>query len=90
MTSEIHPKLPANLLRMSNIFTFEPPPGIKANLQVRVNTLTEKLNTSSIHLRRFCHPEWTSLPMIAQDFISFCAGSMQLYKKDYGKLLFLS
>jgi dynein heavy chain 1 len=33
MTSEIHPKLPANLLRMSQVFVFEPPPGIKANLQ---------------------------------------------------------
>jgi len=32
MTSEIHPKLPANLLRMSHIFVFEPPGGIKANL----------------------------------------------------------
>jgi len=33
MTSEIHPKLPANLLRMSQVFVFEPPPGVKANLQ---------------------------------------------------------
>eukprot|EP01118_Nematostelium_gracile_P001172 TRINITY_DN1120_c0_g1_i1.p1 TRINITY_DN1120_c0_g1~~TRINITY_DN1120_c0_g1_i1.p1 ORF type:complete len:604 (+),score=181.76 TRINITY_DN1120_c0_g1_i1:243-1814(+) len=33
MTTEIHPKLPANLLRLSQIFVFEPPPGIKANLQ---------------------------------------------------------
>ncbi len=33
MTSEIHPKLPANLLRMAQIFVFEPPPGVKANLQ---------------------------------------------------------
>jgi dynein heavy chain 1 len=33
MTSEIHPKLPANLLRLSQVFVFEPPPGIKANLQ---------------------------------------------------------
>jgi len=31
MTSEIHPKLPANLLRMSHIFVFEPPGGIKVS-----------------------------------------------------------
>jgi len=37
MTSEIHPKLPASLLRQSHIFSFEPPPGIKANL---LHTLT--------------------------------------------------
>jgi dynein heavy chain 1, cytosolic len=33
LTSEIHPKLPSNLLRLSHIFVFEPAPGIKANLQ---------------------------------------------------------
>lgn len=33
MTSEIHPQLPANLLRQSHIFSYEPPPGVKANLQ---------------------------------------------------------
>jgi dynein heavy chain 1 len=33
MTAEIHPKLPSNLLRLSQIFVFEPPPGVKANLQ---------------------------------------------------------
>ncbi|EGG20698.1 cytoplasmic dynein heavy chain [Cavenderia fasciculata] len=32
MTSEIHPGLPANLLRMSNVFSYENPPGVKANL----------------------------------------------------------
>ncbi|KAM9964742.1 hypothetical protein ACTFIW_004524 [Dictyostelium discoideum] len=32
MTSEIHPALPANLLRMSNVFSYENPPGVKANL----------------------------------------------------------
>jgi len=32
MSSEIHPQLPANLLRQSHIFTFESPPGVKANL----------------------------------------------------------
>eukprot|EP01113_Clastostelium_recurvatum_P011812 TRINITY_DN1605_c0_g1_i1.p1 TRINITY_DN1605_c0_g1~~TRINITY_DN1605_c0_g1_i1.p1 ORF type:complete len:4689 (+),score=1530.43 TRINITY_DN1605_c0_g1_i1:285-14351(+) len=33
MSSEIHPHLPANLLRQCHILTHEPPPGIKANLQ---------------------------------------------------------
>eukprot|EP01094_Clydonella_sp_ATCC50884_P027826 TRINITY_DN8164_c0_g1_i2.p1 TRINITY_DN8164_c0_g1~~TRINITY_DN8164_c0_g1_i2.p1 ORF type:complete len:4596 (+),score=2011.83 TRINITY_DN8164_c0_g1_i2:76-13863(+) len=33
LSSDIHPKIPTNLLRMSHIFAFEPPPGIKANLQ---------------------------------------------------------
>ncbi len=33
MTAEIHPKLPASLLRQSYVFSFQPPPGIKANLQ---------------------------------------------------------
>lgn len=33
LTSEIHPKLPSNLLRLSHVFVFEPAPGIKANLQ---------------------------------------------------------
>ena len=32
MTCEINPKLPVNLLRAGRIFTFEPPPGVKANL----------------------------------------------------------
>merc|ERR1712137_1022033 len=32
MTSEIHPKLPYSLLRQSHVFSFEPPPGVKANL----------------------------------------------------------
>merc|ERR1712137_1169127 len=32
MTSEIHPKIPASLLRQSHIFSFEPPPGVKANM----------------------------------------------------------
>lgn len=32
MTCEITPKIPVNLLRAGRIFTFEPPPGIKANL----------------------------------------------------------
>ena len=32
LTSDIHPKLPSNLLRVSHIFTFEAPPGVRANL----------------------------------------------------------
>ena len=32
MTSEINPKLPSSLLRQSHIFSFQPPPGIKANM----------------------------------------------------------
>eukprot|EP01105_Mastigella_eilhardi_P022506 TRINITY_DN553_c0_g1_i1.p1 TRINITY_DN553_c0_g1~~TRINITY_DN553_c0_g1_i1.p1 ORF type:complete len:4613 (+),score=1400.71 TRINITY_DN553_c0_g1_i1:1522-13839(+) len=39
MTSEIHPRLPANLLRMSHKFTFEPPPGIRSNLQHTLNSV---------------------------------------------------
>jgi dynein heavy chain 1 len=33
MTTEIHPKLPASLLRQTQIFSFQPPPGMRANLQ---------------------------------------------------------
>jgi len=32
LTSEIHPKLPVNLLRICDIFVFEPPSGVKASL----------------------------------------------------------
>merc|ERR1719510_1135404 len=32
LTCEITPKIPVNLLRAGRIFTFEPPPGVKANL----------------------------------------------------------
>ena len=32
LTCDVTPKLPVNLLRAGRIFTFEPPPGIKANL----------------------------------------------------------
>merc|ERR1711892_1659615 len=32
LTCEINPKLPVNLLRAGRIFTFEPPPGVRANL----------------------------------------------------------
>ena len=32
LTCEINPKIPVNLLRAGRIFTYEPPPGIRANL----------------------------------------------------------
>ncbi|KAI0242051.1 dynein heavy chain [Massospora cicadina] len=32
LTMETHPKVPVNLLRLSRVLLFEPPPGIKANL----------------------------------------------------------
>ncbi|XP_052769398.1 cytoplasmic dynein 1 heavy chain 1-like isoform X2 [Mya arenaria] len=32
LTMEINPKLPTNLLRAGRVFTFEPPPGVSANL----------------------------------------------------------
>merc|ERR550532_778660 len=39
LTCEITPKLPVNLLRAGRIFTFEPPPGVKANLVRTFNTI---------------------------------------------------
>lgn len=39
LTAEIHPKLPASLLRMSQTFLSEAPPGIKANLQHTLQSL---------------------------------------------------
>ncbi|KAG9288876.1 hypothetical protein G9A89_001252 [Geosiphon pyriformis] len=33
LTMETNPKVPVNLLRLSRVLMFEPPPGIKANLQ---------------------------------------------------------
>jgi len=32
LTSEIHPKLPSNLLRLSDIIVFEPPSGVRASM----------------------------------------------------------
>lgn len=32
MTCEIHPKIPSTLIRISHVFVFEPPPGIKASM----------------------------------------------------------
>lgn len=39
MTSEIHPKLPSNLLRLCRVFVVEPPPGVRANLQRTLSLL---------------------------------------------------
>ncbi|KAI8974487.1 dynein heavy chain [Pilobolus umbonatus] len=39
LTMETNPKVPVNLLRMSRILMFEPPPGIKANLQESLRSI---------------------------------------------------
>ncbi|CAO0793713.1 unnamed protein product [Mucor circinelloides] len=39
LTMETNPKVPVNLLRMSRILMFEPPPGIKANLQESLGSI---------------------------------------------------
>ncbi|KAI8852562.1 dynein heavy chain and region D6 of dynein motor-domain-containing protein [Chytridium lagenaria] len=36
LTMETNPKVPVNLLRLSRVLMFEPPPGIKANLNVTI------------------------------------------------------
>ena len=41
LTCEITPKIPVNLLRAGRIFTFEPPPGVKANL-VSTSSISKK------------------------------------------------
>merc|ERR1719347_1335820 len=40
LTCEINPKLPVNLLRAGRIFTYEPPPGVRANLLRTFNTVS--------------------------------------------------
>jgi dynein heavy chain 1 len=53
LTSEIHPQLPANLLRLSQIFVFEPPPGIKANLLHTLNGIpSERLERVPVERSR--------------------------------------
>ncbi|KAJ5078911.1 intein-containing cytoplasmic dynein 1 heavy chain 1 precursor [Anaeramoeba ignava] len=42
MTSEFNPKLPVNFLRLCQIFVFEAPPGIKANLSHTFSLLSSK------------------------------------------------
>ncbi len=39
LTMEIHPKVPRTLVRMSQVFVFEPPAGIKASLQRTYGTV---------------------------------------------------
>lgn len=39
LTLEINPKISVNLLRAGRVFVFEPPPGIKANLQRTFNAI---------------------------------------------------
>lgn len=39
LTMETNPKVPINLLRMSRVLMFEPPPGIKANLQETLRSI---------------------------------------------------
>ncbi|ORX61965.1 dynein heavy chain [Hesseltinella vesiculosa] len=39
LTMETNPKVPVNLLRMSRVLMFEPPPGIKANLLESLRTI---------------------------------------------------
>jgi len=39
LTMEIHPKVPRTLVRMSQVFVFEPPAGIKASLQRTYSTV---------------------------------------------------
>ncbi|KAL1922601.1 uncharacterized protein VTP21DRAFT_10140 [Calcarisporiella thermophila] len=41
LTMETNPKVPVNLLRLSRIVMFEPPPGIKANLQDSLRSIPE-------------------------------------------------
>jgi len=40
LTCEINPKLPVNLLRAGRIFTYEPPPGVRANLLRTFSTVS--------------------------------------------------
>ncbi|KAJ3290947.1 hypothetical protein HK104_006430 [Borealophlyctis nickersoniae] len=39
LTMETNPKVPVNLLRMSRVLMFEPPPGIKANLHETLSSI---------------------------------------------------
>ncbi|KAG5458344.1 MAG: dynein heavy chain domain-containing protein, partial [Olpidium bornovanus] len=40
LTVEVNPGVPSNVLRISRVLMFEPPPGIKANLQESLNGLS--------------------------------------------------
>ncbi|KAJ3336987.1 hypothetical protein HDU93_001788 [Gonapodya sp. JEL0774] len=39
LTTETSPKVPANLLRLSRVLMFEPPPGIKASMQAALGSI---------------------------------------------------
>jgi dynein heavy chain 1 len=41
LTMETNPKVPVNLLRLSRVLMFEPPPGIKANLQDSLRSISQ-------------------------------------------------
>jgi len=45
MTMETNPRVPVNLISMSRVFMFEPPPGIKANLTNSLRGLSSHLVT---------------------------------------------
>ncbi|RHY29832.1 hypothetical protein DYB32_004823 [Aphanomyces invadans] len=40
LTSEIHPQLPVNLLRLCDVYVFEPPSGVKASMQRSLEDLS--------------------------------------------------
>jgi len=54
MTMETNPRVPVNLISMSRVFMFEPPPGIKANVTNSLRglspTLVEKLPIERVRL----------------------------------------
>eukprot|EP00727_Mastigamoeba_balamuthi_P010917 m51a1_g6448 putative cytoplasmic dynein 1 heavy chain 1 (4576) ;mRNA; r:416422-430644 len=52
MTSEIHPKLPASLLRQSYVCTYEPPPGLRASLLHVLGTIAPERMERPPHERR--------------------------------------
>ncbi len=72
-------QLPANLLRQSHIFSYEPPPGVKANLQHTFAALT-----AARYVKRYIHKytiayvstEWTSIQWSDHVYISSLPGSM--------------
>lgn len=79
MTSEIHPQLPPNLLRQSHIFSYEPPPGVKANLQHTFAALTASRyiinNPFELNMWLITSLEWTSTQWRDLASISYLHGS---------------
>lgn len=51
LSSEVHPQLPANLIRMSKVFVFEPAPGIKASLLQTVSEIAPQKMDAAPHER---------------------------------------